>query len=46
MFVVGGLNAILPVLPAEYQTFLMAVLAWAATYFHVNPSQKYNDPEG
>lgn len=42
MFVVGGLNAIVPVLPADLQTGLMALLGIAATYFHINPSQNYN----
>jgi len=42
MFVVGGLNAIVPVLPASVQTIAMAILGLLATYFHVNPSQTYN----
>lgn len=41
MFVVGGLNAIVPVLPADVQAIAMAVLGVAATYFHTNPSQNY-----
>ena len=42
MFVIGGLNAIMNVIPASLQTGLMAVLGIAATYFHINPSQSYN----
>jgi hypothetical protein len=45
MFVIGGLNAIIPVIPADLQTGLMAVLGIAAAYFHVNPSQTYNTPQ-
>jgi hypothetical protein len=44
MFVIGGLNSIIPVLPASVQTVAMAVLGIMATYFHVNPSQNYNQP--
>jgi hypothetical protein len=44
MFVVGGLNAIVPVLPAGFQAFAMAVLSILAMYFHTNPSQTYNPP--
>lgn len=42
MFIIGGLNAIVPVLPAGMQTVLMGILGVAATYFHVNPTQTYN----
>lgn len=42
MFVIGGLNAVVPVLPAALQTVLMAILGIAATYFHINPTQQYN----
>lgn len=42
MFIIGGVNAIVPVLPADVQTIAMAVLGIAATYFHINPSQNYN----
>lgn len=44
MFVVGGGNALVPVLPAPVQTAAMAVLGIMAAYFHVNPSQTYNPP--
>lgn len=42
MFIVGGVNAIVPFMPAEAQTIVMGVLGLLATYFHVNPSQNYN----
>ncbi len=42
MFVVGGGNAIVPVLPTAVQAIVMLVLSGMATYFHVNPSQPYN----
>lgn len=38
MFVVGGGNAVLPVLPANVQAIAMFGLGALATYFHVNPS--------
>lgn len=41
MFVIGGLNAIVPVIPADLQAVAMAALGILATYFHVNPSQSY-----
>lgn len=41
MFVVGGLNAITPVLPPNVQAVVVALLGVLATYFHVNPSQNY-----
>lgn len=44
MFVIGGVNAILPMIPAGAQTFVMAILAIMAWYFHINPSQTYNLP--
>lgn len=42
MFVIGGLNAVMPMIPASAQTILMAFLGIAATYFHVTPSQQYS----
>ncbi len=42
MFVVGGGNAIVPVMPADFQAVVMFALSGLATYFHVNPSQNYN----
>jgi membrane protein implicated in regulation of membrane protease activity len=45
MFVVGGLNAITQALPPNFQVVAMAVLSWAATYFHTHPSQQYNPPQ-
>jgi len=44
MFIVGGGNAIDPVLPTIAQGPLLAILGGLATYFHVNPSQTYNPP--
>jgi len=45
MFVIGGGNAIDPVLPVAFQPVLLGVLGVMATYFHVNPSQQYNLPQ-
>lgn len=45
MFVVGGLNAIVPVLPAAVSTVVTGILGFAAIYFHFNPSQAYNTPQ-
>lgn len=42
MFIVGGGNALVPVLPAAVQTIAMALLGLLATYFHINPQQSYN----
>jgi len=45
MFVVGGGNAIVPVLPAAVQAVALGILGILATYFHVTPSQNYNAPQ-
>lgn len=37
-FVVNGLQAIDPMLPAAGQIAITAILSLAATYFHVSPS--------
>lgn len=42
MVVVGGGNAIIPILPPAFQTAALAILGVIATYYHVNPSQVYN----
>lgn len=39
MFVVGGLNAIVPILPPQLQAALEGILAIAAGYFHQNTNQ-------
>lgn len=44
MFIVGGGNAVVPVLPVDVQAIAMLVLSGMATYFHVSPSQTYNPP--
>jgi hypothetical protein len=44
MFVIGGLNAIMQVIPPALQTVVMGILSIGAVYFHVNPSQTYNPP--
>ena len=41
MFLVGGLNQIAPFLPEEMATLVMGLLTVLATYFKLNPSQKY-----
>jgi hypothetical protein len=45
MFVIGGGNAIVQVLPADAQAIVMFGLSAMAAYFHVNPSQTYNPPQ-
>lgn len=40
MFVVGGGNAILPVIPPAAQTILEALLGLLAAYFHNDTGQK------
>jgi hypothetical protein len=45
MFIVGGVNAIAHVLPADLQTVVMGALSLATMYFHINPSQSYNAPQ-
>jgi hypothetical protein len=42
MFIVGGVNATTNVLPSSIVEPLMALLALLGSYFHVNPSQVYN----
>lgn len=42
MFVVGGINAVAPFMPAGIEVAVQGVLSVIATYFHVNPSQNYN----
>lgn len=42
MFAVGGINAIVPVLPPTIQTVATGLLGILAVYFHTNPSQTYN----
>lgn len=45
VFVIGGLNAIVHVLPPDIQALGVALLTSLAAYFHINPSQTYNQPE-
>jgi membrane protein DedA with SNARE-associated domain len=45
MFIVGGVNAT-TVLPSSIVEPLMGVLALLGSYYHVNPSQTYNQVEG
>lgn len=42
MAVIGGGNAIVPVLPPQVAAVAMLALSALASYFHVNPSQSYN----
>ncbi len=42
IFVIGGGNALVPVLPPAVQALAVAFLGALAAYFHVNPSQQYN----
>lgn len=42
IFIVGGGNAIVPVLPPVAQTIIVALLGILAGYFKLNPSQSYN----
>lgn len=41
MFVIGGGNAVIPVIPPGLQAIAMLIFSGMATYFHVNPSQQY-----
>ena len=45
MFIIGGGQAIDPILPAIIQVPLLAFLTFLATYFHINPSQTDNAPQ-
>lgn len=45
MFLVGGGNALVPVLPADIQVGVLGLLGVLATYFHTNPSQTYTPPQ-
>lgn len=45
MFIVGGGNALVPVLPSGLQATAMGLLSALAMYYHVNPSQPYNQPQ-
>lgn len=45
MFLVGGINAIVPILPPDIQSTVMGLLAAAAIYFKTNPSQNYAPPQ-
>jgi hypothetical protein len=42
MFLIGGGNALVPVLPSGLQATAMGLLACLAAYYHVTPSQQYN----
>lgn len=42
MFVIGGLQAIHPMIPAQFTALIDGVLGLAAVYFHVTPSQNYD----
>lgn len=41
MFLLGGVQAVSKVVPAGFETPVMAFLGILATYFHVTPSQVY-----
>lgn len=41
MFIIGGINAVVPFMPADVQTLVMGGLSILAGYFHFNPSQNY-----
>jgi hypothetical protein len=41
MFIIGGVNAISQLIPENLQALIMGILALLATYFKINPSQKY-----
>jgi hypothetical protein len=44
MFLVGGVNATTDLLPAALVAPLMGAMSLLGVYFHVNPSQTYNEP--
>lgn len=39
MFLIGGVNALFPIIPPDFQAPIMAALGFLASYFHVNPKQ-------
>ncbi len=41
-FIINGVNAMAPFIPAQYQVGVNALLAMLTMYFHVNPSQQYD----
>lgn len=41
MFLVGGVNALLPVIPPAYQAVAEAALGLLASYFHFDTAQKF-----
>ena len=41
MFLIGGIEAVASFIPDVIETPLLGVLAVLATYFRMNPSQKY-----
>lgn len=44
MFLIGGINAVMGVIPAADVVYVQGTLALVAMYFHVNPSQNYVPP--
>lgn len=41
MFVIGGVQAVEPIMPNGLYLLISSVLASLATYFKLNPSQRY-----
>lgn len=42
MFLIGGISAVQSLIPAQYVGLVEGGLGLLAMYFHVNPSQNYN----
>lgn len=42
MFVIGGLNAIVDVVPQEAQLTIMGILAFLGIVFRTNPKQQFD----
>lgn len=41
MFLIGGVHAVTQFIPADLMIYVEGALGILATYFHINPSQKY-----
>jgi hypothetical protein len=43
MFLIGGVNAVMPLFPVTTAPVVLGLLAILAVYFHINPSQNYGN---
>lgn len=42
LFIIGGTNGIMGLIPAEFSPYIQTALGFMAVYFKINPSQTYN----